>query len=76
MRIKGRYVAQIELDFNVDLSGEGKATPQKFKENISDLNEYIDDLLKSALIDNSDGVETNLTLTQQYFDMHEIGGEE
>lgn len=71
MKIKGKYIAQIELNFCVDPS-IGNATLQEFKENMNELNERVGDILATYVLDNSHGISSTLKLTQKRLDIYEV----
>lgn len=69
MRIKGRYVALVEIDFN--FQHEKEMLPfEKIKENFSDgkLTDDIKELIYSEIMDRYGDVK----VTQQYADMYEV----
>lgn len=72
MIVKGRYVGQIEFDFEANLDGKGMATPEKFKENLKLLNDNILNELKPLMEENSEDIKSTVCVTQQYLDYYEV----
>ena len=72
MIVKGRYIGQIEFDFEVNLDGKGMATPEEFKENLKSLNDNILNELKPLMEENSENAKSTVRVTQQYFDCYEV----
>lgn len=72
MRIKGRYVAQIEINF--DFKYKSSMRPfEEIKENIvhGELTDAIKDVIVGEIADDYGSV----TVTQQYADMYEVRDE-
>ena len=76
MIVKGRYVGQIEFDFEVNLDGKGMATPEEFKENLKSLNDNILNELKPLMEENSEDIKSTVCVTQQYLDWYEVEQDE
>ena len=54
-RIKGRYVAQIIIDYNADLSEPGMATIEEAKENLKGLSDAIKTVIYEEIIGEENG---------------------
>ena len=69
MRYKGRYVAQIEIDFDIE-KNEGMLTFEEIKKKTvgGELTDAISDVIVGEVIDGYGTV----TVTQQYADMYEV----
>ena len=71
MRYKGRYVAQIVIDFNIlEQKGMGMLPLEEIKKKTTDgeLTDAIKDVVVGEIIDDYGTV----TVTQQYADMYEV----
>lgn len=71
MIVSGKYVGLIEFNFRVDLSAAGTATPEDFKKNLANMNDEILAELTPLMVENTKDIQSTLTVTQQYLDVHE-----
>lgn len=71
MRYKGKYVALVEIDFDIEKS-EGMLPFEEIKKKTvgGELTDEIKDVIRGELIDDYGTV----TVTQQYADMYEAEG--
>ena len=54
-RIKGRYVAQIIIDYNANMSEPGRATIKEAKENLKGLSDAIKTIIYEEIIGEENG---------------------
>lgn len=74
MRYKGRYVAQIVIDFDIlEQKGIGMLPFEEIKKKVTngELTDAINDVVVGEIIDDYGTV----TVTQQYADMYEVEAE-
>ena len=69
MRYKGRYVAQIELDFDV-LKQEGMLPFEELKKRIT--GGELTNVIKEVIVDEIFGDYGTVTITQQYANIYEV----
>lgn len=75
MKIKGRYVAQVEIDINVDASRKGLLPFEEIHEMV--MGDKITDILREMLNDElflED--EGKITVTKMYGDAYQVEGDQ
>ena len=68
--IKGRYVAQVEIDFHID--EDSSKNILSFEEIKQNLDGNMDTLIHDALTDYSDEDMATVRVTRQYFDLYKV----
>lgn len=73
MRYKGKYVAQIEIDFDIEKSERMLPFEEIKKKTVGgELTDDIRDVIRDEIIDDYG----TITVTQQYADMYEVERQE